>query len=107
MNYVNHTIHAGGYDKHTYSIDSRTGTITARLRHHRRSVLCLAADENYVITGSEDKTLCIYDKRAAKVLKIIPVRTRFVPILFNLFPSLSHLQMRVLSFSHELPVTQA
>jgi len=44
------------------------------LQHHSKAVICLSADDNYIISGSEDKTLVVYDRVAAKVLHKILVR---------------------------------
>lgn len=63
---------AGGYDKCLYMVDPRDGKIKKR-RSHQQAVLCLAVDEHYIITGSEDETLCIFDRRADTVMKTIPV----------------------------------
>ncbi|GFV50224.1 hypothetical protein TNCV_621371 [Trichonephila clavipes] len=39
--------------------------------HHKKPVICLAADEKFIISGSEDKTIVVYDKIARKVLKTL------------------------------------
>ncbi|KAK6180165.1 hypothetical protein SNE40_012361 [Patella caerulea] len=61
---------AGGYDKKLYFIDPREGKKSFK-RFHRQPVLCVAADDNYIITGSEDKTISIYDRRTSSVYKTV------------------------------------
>ncbi|XP_019958360.2 F-box/WD repeat-containing protein 9 [Paralichthys olivaceus] len=36
---------------------------------HGNAVMCLAADDKYIISGSKDRTVAVYDRRAGKVLK--------------------------------------
>ena len=36
-------------------------------------MLCLTADERFIVSGSEDKTLSVYDKRASEVYKTLKV----------------------------------
>lgn len=36
-------------------------------------MLCLSVDDRFIISGSEDKTLSVYDKRAAQVYKTVKV----------------------------------
>ena len=61
-----------GYDKLIYSIDTRSNEVTTK-KYHRRPVLCLKADDKYIITGSEDKTVAVYDRRAGHMYKTIQV----------------------------------
>ena len=53
-------------------VDPREGEVH-RKRYHRRPVLCLAADDKYVVTGSEDKTIAVFDRRAGQVYKTMQV----------------------------------
>ncbi|XP_035218958.1 F-box/WD repeat-containing protein 9-like [Stegodyphus dumicola] len=39
--------------------------------HHKKPVICIVCDEKYIISGSEDKTIIIYDKVARKIMKTI------------------------------------
>ncbi|GBM80788.1 F-box/WD repeat-containing protein 9 [Araneus ventricosus] len=39
--------------------------------HHKKPVICIASDEKFIISGSEDKTVVVYDKIARKVLKTL------------------------------------
>jgi len=61
-----------GYNQFLYMIDPRTGSGSKR-KFHRRPVLCVAADDDFVISGSEDKTISVYDRRANRVFKTIQV----------------------------------
>ena len=47
--------------------------IIGSLKYHDKPVLCMEADDKFIITGSEDKTLCFYDRRAAKIYKSVRV----------------------------------
>lgn len=40
---------------------------------HGLGVICLTADDTYIISGSEDCTVAVYDRRALKALKKIKV----------------------------------
>lgn len=46
------------------------------LKHisHKKAVICIVADDKYVISGSEDKSVIVYDKVAAKILQKLEVR---------------------------------
>ncbi|XP_074643141.1 F-box/WD repeat-containing protein 9-like [Tubulanus polymorphus] len=68
--FVNDILYAGCYNKEVYAIDSRVEKPIV-FTTHRRSVLCLGADEKYVISGSEDQTIKIVDRTAGKVFKTI------------------------------------
>ena len=46
------------------------------LRLHSNAVLCLVADEQYILSGSKDRTVVIYDRRAGKTLQKLQVQTR-------------------------------
>lgn len=37
-------------------------------------MLCLSVDDRFIISGSEDQTLSVYDRRAAKVYKTVKVK---------------------------------
>lgn len=43
------------------------------LRLHGNAVMCLAADDKYIISGSKDCTVAVYDRRAGKGLKRLRV----------------------------------
>ena len=73
MNYEPDVLFAGGYDARIYHIDPRTADIMAEKRYHTKPVLCMTADDKYIVTGSEDKTIAVYDRRAADVYKTLEV----------------------------------
>lgn len=75
-------IYAAGYDRHVYIIDPRESEVH-RKRYHRRPVLCLAADDKYIVTGSEDKTIAVFDRRAGQVYKTIQLESFAMDISFS------------------------
>lgn len=75
-------IYAAGYDRHVYIIDPRESEVH-RKRYHRRPVLCLAADDKYIVTGSEDKTIAVFDRRAGQVYKTIQLESFAMDISFG------------------------
>nr|XP_022313045.1 uncharacterized protein LOC111118050 [Crassostrea virginica] len=75
-------IFAAGYDRHVYMVDPREGEVH-RKRYHRRPVLCLAADDKYVVTGSEDKTIAVFDRRAGQVYKTMQLESYAMDISFG------------------------
>ena len=64
---------AGGYDKKVYHIDPRAGVIHETKAYHKKPVLALAVDDNYIITGSEDSTVKVFDRRKAAISATITV----------------------------------
>ena len=40
---------------------------------HKRSVLCVAAHGNYVYSGSEDSTVCVWDRRKGSMVQSLGV----------------------------------
>lgn len=55
-------------------MDFRTDfSVSAQHQCHQSSVLTVAASEHYIYSGSEDKTLCVWDRRAQNMLQKIPV----------------------------------
>ena len=51
------------------------------LQLHGKAVMCLAADEQYIISGSQDYTVAIYDRRAGKTLKRLRVACTLSPAI--------------------------
>lgn len=47
--------------------------LVTSLHLHGNAVMCLAADDRYIISGSKDCTVAVYDCRAGKGLKKIRV----------------------------------
>lgn len=64
-------IAAGGFDKRLYMFDPRAPNEYIRKRYHTQPILSVTADDKYVITGSEDKVVAIYDRVAGKKYKTI------------------------------------
>ncbi|XP_021353870.1 F-box/WD repeat-containing protein 9-like [Mizuhopecten yessoensis] len=71
-----------GYNQFLYMIDPRYGT-GQKKKFHRRPVLCVVADDKYIISGSEDKTMAIYDRRAARVYKTIQTESYAMDLSFS------------------------
>ena len=42
-------------------------------KQHAKPVLCVAATENVVYSGSEDRSLCVWDLRAQRLLQKLEV----------------------------------
>lgn len=78
LHYEPNFIAAGGFDKRLYMFDPRDHENRIRKSYHSHPILSIAADDKYVITGSEDKTMAIYDRVAGKKFKQIEVR--FLPV---------------------------
>ena len=68
---------AGAFDKKVYHIDPRAPSVVAEKRYHRKPILSVKATDKYIMTGSEDSTLVIYDRRADKVYKTLEVFSAF------------------------------
>ncbi|PIK47304.1 putative F-box/WD repeat-containing protein 9 [Apostichopus japonicus] len=67
--FLDDLIIAGSYDKRIYAYDPRDSCRSVtKWFLHRGPVLCLAADDKYMISGSEDQSLKVFDRRADKVL---------------------------------------
>ena len=54
-------------------VDPRAPADIMIKRYHTQPLLSIAADDKYVITGSEDKVISIYDRVAGKNYKKILV----------------------------------
>lgn len=54
------------------------------LRPHSKAVICLAADDKYIVSGSTDCTVAMYDRRAGRALKRLRVRSRTILCSFSL-----------------------
>lgn len=50
------------------------------LRLHSNAVICLAADDKYIVSGSTDCTVAMYDRRAGKALKRLRVDSITQPL---------------------------
>ena len=69
-------IAAGGFDKRLYMVDPRAPDNITIKRYHAQPILSVAVDDKYVITGSEDKVISVYDRVAGKNYKKIEVNKR-------------------------------
>ncbi|XP_060568677.1 F-box/WD repeat-containing protein 9-like [Ruditapes philippinarum] len=71
-------IAACGFDKRLYMLDPRSPDDCIKKHYHSQPVLSVVADDKYVITGSEDKSVAIYDRVAGKKYKTFKTES-FVP----------------------------
>ena len=68
------TLVSGSYDKNVRLFDLRVPiSEMASYKEHSKPVLCLAATDRYIYSGSEDKSLCVWDRRAQSQLQKIKV----------------------------------
>ena len=62
------------YDKKVREFDLRLPvSLLASHQEHRKPVLALASTENYLYSGGEDKTVCVWDRRTRKILQTVKV----------------------------------
>ena len=67
------------YDKHVRVMDLRTPGSVQHFHHeHSKPVLCVAASNGVVYSGSEDKTLCVWDLRAQRLMQKLQVSSSFI-----------------------------
>lgn len=52
------------------------------LRLHSNAVICLAADDRYIVSGSTDCTVAMYDRRAGRALKRLRVHSCTTSVVF-------------------------
>lgn len=65
---------AGSQCRTVILFDPRVSAVqTRRYRAHRGAVLRLAMNDNYILSASEDRTVNVWDQRAAKILTTIEV----------------------------------
>ncbi|XP_064386257.1 F-box/WD repeat-containing protein 9-like [Halichondria panicea] len=68
-------------DKRVREIDLRQPIgVTICHTEHTQSVLSVAANERFIYSGSEDKSVCVWDRRAHKLLQRIKLK-KFIPSL--------------------------
>ncbi|XP_051905370.1 F-box/WD repeat-containing protein 9 [Hippocampus zosterae] len=67
---------AGTFNEKVQMYDPRAAVpLVKTLRHHSNSVLCLAADDKYIISASKDSTVVVHDRRADKSLYKVRLRS--------------------------------
>uniref|UniRef100_A0A3Q2YQI7 F-box and WD repeat domain containing 9 n=1 Tax=Hippocampus comes TaxID=109280 RepID=A0A3Q2YQI7_HIPCM len=67
---------AGTFNENVQMYDPRAAVpLVKTLRHHTNSVLCLAADDEYIISASKDNTVVVHDRRADKSLYKVRLRS--------------------------------
>ena len=64
----------GTYNKTVLQIDPRAKDILAQKIYHRGAVLRVQANDAYIVTASDDKTVVVYDRRIEKTFKTLKVR---------------------------------
>ncbi|KAF7249072.1 F-box/WD repeat-containing protein 9 [Varanus komodoensis] len=70
LSYLPDILVTGTYDKKVTVYDPRAAQALVKSRKlHSSAVLSLAADERFIISGSEDRTLVCFDRRANSVLQ--------------------------------------
>ncbi|XP_077591548.1 F-box/WD repeat-containing protein 9 [Stigmatopora nigra] len=75
MSYLQDVLVAGTYNKKILMYDPRADVpLVKTLEHHNNTILCLAADDQYVISASRDNTVVVHDRRADK--RLIKIRLR-------------------------------
>lgn len=70
------SIHTTGcYDKKIRRFDTRSGKVVMESLYHKKPVLSLLKTDNYIFSGSDDRTVGIFDIRADKLLTRLRVDT--------------------------------
>uniref|UniRef100_A0A8C8SLL9 F-box/WD repeat-containing protein 9 n=1 Tax=Pelusios castaneus TaxID=367368 RepID=A0A8C8SLL9_9SAUR len=70
VSYLPDILVTGTYDKRVTVYDPRASQPLVKSRKlHSNAVLSLVADERFIISGSEDRTLVVFDRRANSVLQ--------------------------------------
>ncbi|XP_061557401.1 F-box/WD repeat-containing protein 9 isoform X2 [Phycodurus eques] len=67
---------AGTFNEKVQMYDPRASVpLVKSLTHHTNSVLCLAADDKYIISASKDNTVVVHDRRADRRLYKVRLRS--------------------------------
>lgn len=75
----------GCFDKKVYFFDPRQESPVKVKRWHRQPVLCVTGDDRYIVAGSEDKSISVYDRRAEAVFKSVHVGKPFCYFYISVF----------------------
>ncbi|XP_077415973.1 F-box/WD repeat-containing protein 9 [Vanacampus margaritifer] len=67
---------AGTFNNEVQMYDPRAAIpLVKTLKHHGNSVMCVAADDKYIISASKDNTVVVHDRRAEKRLSKVRLRS--------------------------------
>lgn len=66
-------VHLVSYVDYVIILSTAAEPLVKSLRLHGNAVMCLAADDKYIISGSKDCTVAVYDRRADKGLNKVRV----------------------------------
>lgn len=64
----------------SHSCDIAADPLVKSLHHHGDAVLCMTSDDQYILSGSKDKTVALFDRRAEKLLQKVQVCTHRLQI---------------------------
>ncbi|XP_052778280.1 F-box/WD repeat-containing protein 9-like [Mya arenaria] len=76
-------IAAGGFDKRLHMFDPRSPDEPMRKCYHTHPLLCVTGDDKYIISGSEDKVISIYDRTAGKKYKQIKMESMVLSLSYG------------------------
>ncbi len=65
----------------SHSCDIAADPLVKSLCLHSDAVFCLASDDQYILSGSKDKTVALFDRRAGKLLQKVQVYTHKLQII--------------------------
>ena len=92
---------SASYDKNVRLFDLRVPiSEVASYKEHSKPVLCVAATDRYIYSGSEDKSLCVWDRRAQSQLQKIKV-TVFVGLCTHRESIYFNTSTKTLSLMHQ------
>lgn len=61
------------YDRIVRTYDPRSEDVVFQSKHHKKAVLCIKVTDKFILSGSEDETIGIFDVRASKLLTSLHV----------------------------------
>ncbi|XP_074791162.1 F-box/WD repeat-containing protein 9-like isoform X3 [Natator depressus] len=84
LSYLPDILVTGTYDKKVTVYDPRATQAPLKSRKlHSSAVLSLVADEHFIISGSEDRTLVIFDRRANSVLQRLQLESYLLSMSYQ------------------------